>query len=44
MNHPTAQVCWPAALLVIGLLCSCGQPLPKGAYRVATTELDLNIE
>ncbi|MCX7008487.1 MAG: hypothetical protein NTY53_14765 [Kiritimatiellaeota bacterium] len=27
------------ALLVVGLICSCGQPLPKGAYRVATTEL-----
>jgi len=39
MNHPTAQVCWPAAVLVIGLLCSCSQPLPKGAYRVATVEL-----
>ena len=28
-----------SALLAVGLLCSCGKPLPKGAYRVTTTEL-----
>ena len=27
------------ALLAVGLLSSCGQPLPKGAYRVTSAEL-----
>lgn len=39
MNHPTLLGCATAALLAMSLLCSCSQPLPKGAYRVATTEL-----
>ena len=39
MHHPTLQGCAAAALLAMSLLCSCSQPLPKGAYRVATTEL-----
>ena len=28
-----------AALVAVGLFCSCGQPLPKGAYRWTATAL-----
>jgi hypothetical protein len=38
MNYLIPRACALAALLTIGLLSSCGQPLPKGAYRVATTD------
>ena len=44
MNPPTTWGCATAALLAIGLLCSCSQPLPKGAYRVTSAELTNHSE